>query len=59
MGMPVVTLGSGGMPVVDVTATTKLGIPVTESASSPTKIGVAVTKVTSGGIPVVYVSPPL
>jgi len=56
MGVPVVTVASGGMPVIDVTATTpKLGLPVTEAAN---KRGIAVTKVaaTIGGLPVTFVS---
>jgi hypothetical protein len=56
MGWAVVTTASGGLPVIDVTATTKIGMPVTEAANGK---GVPVTKVTSGGIPVVYVVPPL
>jgi hypothetical protein len=60
MGLAVMTVTSGGMPVIDVTATKPgQGLPVTESISTPTKIGVAVTKVTSGGIAVTYVVPPL
>lgn len=56
-GLPVITVASGGIPVVDVTATTpKFGMPVTEA---PANRGIAVTKVTSGaktaGIPVTYV----
>jgi hypothetical protein len=54
MGVPVRTVAAGGIPVVDVTATTpKLGMPVTEAT-----YGVAVTKVTlpKGGIPVTYVA---
>lgn len=59
MGMAVVTVASGGMPVVDVTATKPLlGMPVTETTST-TKVGIPVTKVTSGGIAVRYVVPPL
>jgi len=55
MGMPVVTVAAGGMPVVDVTATTpKLGVPVSEAAR-----GVAVTKVVGKpGLPVTFVVPP-
>jgi hypothetical protein len=53
MGMPVKTVAAGGIPVVDVSATVKVGLPVTEAAS-----GVAVTVVSGGGIPVVYVTPP-
>lgn len=56
--MPVVTVAAGGMPVVDVTATTpKLGLPVTEAANGR---GVAVTKVTGKpGLAVTFVVPPL
>lgn len=57
MGMPVVTVASGGMPVVDVTSTNKIGTPVTEAANGygipVTKIGVNASK---GAIPVVYVA---
>lgn len=57
MGWPVVTVPSGGLPVVDVTATTKLGTPVTEATN---KFGVAVTKVVGKpGLPVVFTVPPL
>jgi hypothetical protein len=57
MGMPVVTVAAGGMPVVDVTATKPLlGMPVTEAAN---KYGLAVTKVAAYGLPVTFVSPPL
>jgi hypothetical protein len=59
MGLAVVTVASGGLPVVDVTATTpKLGLPVTENTAGR---GIAVTKVTlpKGGVPVTYVVPPL
>jgi hypothetical protein len=60
MGVAVVTVASGGLPVIDVTATKPgQGLPVTESTSTPTKIGIAVTKVTIGGIAVTYVVPPL
>lgn len=51
MGMPVVTVASGGMPVIDVTATTGRGTPVTEATNG---FGRAVTKVTSGGMAVAY-----
>ena len=57
MGVSVVTVASGGLPVIDVTATTpKLGLPVTEAAT-----GIPVTKVTlpAGGLPVTFVVPPL
>ena len=59
MGLAVVTVAAGGLPVVDVTATTpKLGLPVTEAANGR---GIAVTKVTlpKGGLPVTFVVPPL
>ena len=56
MGMPVNTVASGGIPVVDVSATVKVGMPVSEA---PAGFGTAVTKVTVGGVPVVYVAPPL
>jgi hypothetical protein len=57
MGLPVVTVASGGMPVIDVTATKPaLGMPVTEAANA---LGLAVTKVTSGGIAVTFVVAPL
>jgi hypothetical protein len=59
MGLAVVTVASGGLPVIDVTATTpKLGVPVTEAANGR---GIPVTKVTlpKGGLPVTFVVPPL
>ena len=56
MGVPVVTVATGGIPVTDVTATLKIGLPVSEAANGR---GVAVTKIASGGRPVVYVVPPL
>jgi hypothetical protein len=62
MGLAVVTVASGGMPVVDVTATKPaLGVAVTEAANGR---GIAVTKVTPaiGGMQamaVTYVNPPL
>ena len=62
MGIAVVTVASGGIPVVDNTAAAfKSGMPVTESVagSNGIKYGIAVTKVASGGIPVMYVNPPL
>jgi len=61
MGVPVVTVATGGIPVVDVTATApKQGLPVTESTSTP-KYGIKVTKVAAGqlGLAVTYVVPPL
>lgn len=57
MGWPVVTVASGGIAVVDNTAASfKSGTPVSEAANGR---GTPVTKVASGGIPVMYVSPPL
>jgi hypothetical protein len=57
MGVPVVTVASGGMPVVDVTATKpNLGRPVTEAANG---YGKPVTKVAVYGVPVTFVVPPL
>ena len=57
MGMPVVTVASGGMAVNDVTATKPAhGMAVSEAANGR---GRAVTKVTTGGVAVTYVSPPL
>jgi hypothetical protein len=58
--MPVTTVASGGLPVVDVAvdagALKKLGTPVSEVAN-----GTRVTKVTAPapGLPVLYVTPPL
>lgn len=59
MATAVVTIASGGTPVVDVTADAtlkKYAVAVTEAA-----VGVRVTKVTSpaAGVPVCYVVPPL
>ena len=54
MAIPVVTVASGGRPVVDVTATgNQLGVSVTEALNGQ---GMAVTKVSAaiGGMPVVY-----
>jgi hypothetical protein len=61
MGMPVVTVASGGLPVVDNTAAAlKSGTAVTEATN---KFGVAVTKVAAGGMPVMYetigIAPPV
>lgn len=61
MARPVVTVASGGIPVVDVSADAgalaKFGIAVSEAANG---LGMAVTKVTppKGGTPVIYVVPP-
>jgi hypothetical protein len=59
MATAVITLAAGGLPVVDVTATTpKLGMPVTEAvAVNGIKYGIPVTKVTlpAGGLPVTFV----
>jgi len=52
MAMAVITVASGGLPVVDVTASTpKLGLPVTEALAGR---GMAVTKVAARGMPVTY-----
>jgi hypothetical protein len=51
MAMPVVTVASGGLPVVDVTAGSARGLPVSEAAAGR---GTAVTRVASGGMAVVY-----
>ena len=64
MGLAVVTVATGGLPVVDVTATKPgLGVPVSEAANG---FGVRVTKVTPAagtgfppGMAVTYVVPPL
>jgi hypothetical protein len=58
MAVPVVTVAAGGIPVVDVTlipAMTRMGAPVSEAAPG---MGVAVTKVTTLGVPVVYAPVP-
>jgi hypothetical protein len=57
MSQPVVTVAAGGLPVVDVTATTpKLGMGVSEATR-----GIRVTKVTAPapGLAVTYVVPVL
>jgi len=55
MGMSVVTVAAGGMPVVE--STNGYGLPVTEAANL---FGMAVTKVVGKpGLPVIFVSPPL
>lgn len=51
MGLPVVTVASGGLPVNDQTSGGGRGLAVTEAT-----YGIAVTKVSSGGLGVVYVS---
>jgi hypothetical protein len=51
MGLAVVTVAAGGLPVCDVTATTAKGMPVTEAANG---YGLAVTKVALFGMPVAY-----
>jgi len=59
MALPVVTVASGGRPVVDVTASKPLnGRPVTEATNG---FGIAVTKVTPAigglaGLAVTYVT---
>jgi len=57
MATAVVTVASGGLPVIDVTATfPKLGMPVTEAiAIGAVKYGIPVTKVAAGGVPVTFV----
>jgi hypothetical protein len=58
MALPVVTVASGGMPVVDVTATKPLlGRPVTTAANGR---GLPVTIVAAGkpGIAVTFVTTP-
>ncbi len=56
MATPVVTVASGGMPVVDVSATfPKLGLPVTEALNGR---GMPVTKVAGGGMPVTFSTVP-
>jgi hypothetical protein len=53
MAKPVVTVASGGLPVVDVTATTPgLGAAVTEALNG---LGRPVTKVAAGGVPVTFI----
>ena len=58
MGLAVVTVASGGLPVVDVTATTPTrGVSVTEATNGR---GIAVTKVVAKpGLAVTFVVPPL
>lgn len=61
MGVAVVTVASGGMPVVDVTSIApRTGLPVTEASNGR---GLRITKVAKFGIPVVFetigVAPPL
>ena len=56
MGLAVVTVATGGLPVVDVTATApKFGMPITEVAAGK---GIAVTLSTParGGLPVTFVA---
>jgi hypothetical protein len=57
MATAVITVASGGLPVIDVTATfPKLGMPVTEAiAIGAVKYGIPVTKVTVNGVPVTFV----
>jgi hypothetical protein len=61
MALSVITVASGGLPVVDVTATTKNGVGVSEAVPvNGVAFGVPVTKVTAPapGLAVVYVVPP-
>ena len=54
MGLAVVTVAAGGMPVVDVTGIApRTGLPVTEATNG---YGVPVTKVAALGMPVVFES---
>jgi hypothetical protein len=57
MATAVITVASGGLPVIDVTATfPKLGLPVTEAiAVGAVKYGIPVTKVAVNGVPVTFV----
>jgi hypothetical protein len=55
MATAVVTVASGGLPVIDVTATKPgLGMAVTEALGT-TKYGIPVTKVAANGVPVTFV----
>jgi len=58
MGLAVVTVAAGGLPVVDVTVLApRTGLPVTEATNGR---GIAVTKVIGKpGLPVTFVLPPL
>jgi hypothetical protein len=54
MATAVITVASGGLPVIDVTATTpKLGLPVSEAVR-----GIPVTKVLTNGLPVTFSTVP-
>ena len=57
MATSVITVTSGGLPVIDVTATApRLGFPVTEAiAVGAVKYGIPVRKVTVNGTPVTFV----
>ena len=53
MATPVITVASGGLAVIDVTATApKVGLPVTEALNGK---GIPVTKVAVNGLPVTFV----
>jgi hypothetical protein len=60
MGLPVVTVASGGLPVVE--STNGRGTPVSEATNGK---GTPVTKIVGApganlpGLPVIYVAPPL
>jgi hypothetical protein len=61
MAWAVITVASGGIAVVDNTAAAlKSGMAVTEAVAGTggVKYGAAVTKVASGGLPVMFVVPP-
>jgi hypothetical protein len=61
MALPVVVVASGGLPVVDVTATNyKLGLPVSTAVSGrgiPVTIIAAPLDLRTPGLPVTFVSP--
>lgn len=52
MAMAVVTVVSGGLPVTE----SDIGLAITEASNG---IGVAVTVVSSGGLPVKFVTDPI
>jgi hypothetical protein len=57
VAVAVITVAAGGLPVIDVTATTpRLGVPVTEAIAVGTaKYGIPVTKVAVNGVPVTFI----
>ncbi len=52
MALPVVTIVSGGLPVTEADD----GLPITEASNG---IGLAVTVVAEGGLPVKFVTDPI